>query len=313
MEIEIIDKTKYFELFSPTYVVFNDVAFNEINKSKVQKLIYFAFKDKKYRLGICVGITNLEAYSPFSAPFGGFTFLREDLKISQLDEAINLLKSWFISNNIKKFNIVLPPSIYNYSFNTKQINSLFRLGFKIEKADLNYVYDLKSFDAHYPSLIWPSARNKLNQSLNANLVFNKCLEIDECKIAFDIIVENRNEKSYTLRMNWNQLFETLKCVKTDFFLVKLPNNIPIASAVIFKSGLNTMQLIYWGDLNKYSDLKPMNYLAFKIFEYYHNCNVSFMDLGPSSENSIPNFGLSEFKESIGSFAIPKFTFNLDLI
>jgi acetyltransferase-like isoleucine patch superfamily enzyme/RimJ/RimL family protein N-acetyltransferase len=56
----------------------------------------------------------------------------------------------------------------------------------------------------------------------------------------------------------------------------------------------------------------MNFLAYKIFEYYSDLNYKFIDLGPSSENSVPNIGLCDFKESIGCDVTlkKKFLYNL---
>ena len=59
----------------------------------------------------------------------------------------------------------------------------------------------------------------------------------------------------------------------------------------------------------------MNYLSFSVFEYYKKLGIHIVDIGPSSEDSVPNHGLCEFKESIGCDIIPKFKFvkklNLD--
>ena len=49
----------------------------------------------------------------------------------------------------------------------------------------------------------------------------------------------------------------------------------------------------------------MNFLAFKLFEYYAEPKA-FLDIGPSTEKGIPNVGLCNFKESIGCNVTPKF-------
>jgi hypothetical protein len=36
--------------------------------------------------------------------------------------------------------------------------------------------------------------------------------------------------------------------------------------------------------------------------------MKFVDIGPSTENSIPNYGLCEFKESIGCTVVNKYSF-----
>jgi len=40
-------------------------------------------------------------------------------------------------------------------------------------------------------------------------------------------------------------------------------------------------------------------LSYKIFEYFKGIGYQTVDIGPSSERGVVNFGLSEFKESIG--------------
>jgi hypothetical protein len=60
-------------------------------------------------------------------------------------------------------------------------------------------------------------------------------------------------------------------------------------------------------------MKTMNYLSYKVFEYYANTEIKFIDIGPSTNNSEPNLGLADFKESIGCDINIKFSFKFDLI
>jgi hypothetical protein len=43
----------------------------------------------------------------------------------------------------------------------------------------------------------------------------------------------------------------------------------------------------------------MNFLSYKIFEYYQSTGIPYIDIGHSTVDSVPNNGLCEFKESIG--------------
>jgi len=61
----------------------------------------------------------------------------------------------------------------------------------------------------------------------------------------------------------------------------------------------TVQVIYWGDLPQFSEYKTMNFLSYNIFKHYKEAGIAMIDIGPSTEDSIPNYGLCEFKESIG--------------
>ena len=77
--------------------------------------------------------------------------------------------------------------------------------------------------------------------------------------------------------------------------------------MIFYISSEIVKVVYWGDLSKMSYLKSMNFLSYKIFEFYKNTDVKMVDTGTSSENSIPNIGLCEFKESIGCDVSTKLT------
>ena len=122
MEIIEVSALEYGNHINSSYHIFNSSEFNDLNKEKCEKIFYLLFKDAKIRLGIIVGLKNDELFSPFSAPFGGFSYLNEDVKIQQVDDAIELLRIWILSKGYKSIYITLPPFIYNESFLSKQLN-----------------------------------------------------------------------------------------------------------------------------------------------------------------------------------------------
>lgn len=113
-------------------------------------------------------------------------------------------------------------------------------------------------------------------------------------------------------MSYQDIIDTIKVVMADFFIVKSPDGAAIASALVYRTTGDKVQVIYWGNLPDTDHLKPMNFLACKIFDYYNKAGKRFFDIGPSTEFSIPNFGLCDFKQSIGCSASTKFTFELEL-
>ena len=58
----------------------------------------------------------------------------------------------------------------------------------------------------------------------------------------------------------------------------------------------------------FSEFKTMNFLSYEVFKYYKENGIKVVDIGPSTEDSIPNHGLCEFKESIGCDLSPKYSF-----
>lgn len=297
MEVIEVDPVYYDNIIQKKYHKFNSGEFNLLNDDKCEKVFYLLFKDSKVRLGIILGLRDGNLNSPFSAPFGGFQFVNEDIGINQIDSAIESLQKWGKLNNFRSLRIVLPPIFYNNNFISKQLNALFRANFVQINLDVNYQFPTHKMNDDYMSAIWYNARKNLKRSLKSDFTFEKLENLDY-KIAYDIIAENRKQRGFPLRMSWELVEKTALLMSGDFFIVR-KENVPVASAIVFHVSVDIVQVIYWGDLPIFSEFKTMNFLSYELFKYYRNIGIKVVDIGPSTENSIPNHGLCEFKESIG--------------
>jgi len=309
MEIVEVTSKEYASSIQWPYHIFATTDFNNLNRDKCEEVHYLLFKDTKVRLGIIGGVKNNMFLSPFSAPFGGFTFIKNDIKIQQIDQALDVLQIWLRKNGLLDIQITLPPSIYKESFISKLTNSFYRKGFKTSKLDLNYSFNSKNFGSDYTNLLWRNARKNLNVAIKQNFIFKVCETLQDKQIAYNIIQKNREVRGFPLRMSWDAIVSTIAFLKADFFHLCNVSQEVLASAMIYHINPEIVQVVYWGDLPKYSHLKTMNFLSYKIFEYYKNTTIKIIDIGPSTEDSIPNFGLCEFKESIGCDISSKLTFS----
>ena len=120
---------------------------------------------------------------------------------------------------------------------------------------------------------------------------------------------NRKEHGYPLRMSLQNVADTVKIIDADFFVVS-HNGTDVAAAQVFKVTEDVAQVIYWGDLRQYASLRTMNFLAYKVFEYYYQKGFRILDIGPSTEDGVPNNGLCDFKEAIGCSVTQKLFFEL---
>ena len=162
MEIVRVDSIEYRKSFSAPYHIFNSVDFSELNKGKCLDLHYLEFIDKKVRFGIILGEKEQELRSPFSAPFGGFSFVRNE-RIEYFEQAVSLLKQYGETIG-KEILISLPPFIYEPSFISKCVSALLRKGAFIKYVDLNFQFETERF-ARYDTIIDRSARKNLHNSL----------------------------------------------------------------------------------------------------------------------------------------------------
>ena len=58
----------------------------------------------------------------------------------------------------------------------------------------------------------------------------------------------------------------------------------------------------------YEQDRPMNYLAYRTYLYYSERGIRVLDIGPSTESGEPNYGLCNFKKSIGCSVSSKLTY-----
>lgn len=217
-----------------------------------------------------------------------------------------------MTQKIQTIKITLPPEFYHNSFIYKQINSLYRNDFIFEKDELNYQFNCNTFNKDYKQNIWHSARKSLNKSLDNKLQFKVCESKQDSEMVYSIVKKNREQRGFPLRMTYQDIIKTDLIIKKDYFVITNIDNIAIASAITYYVTDSIVQVVYWGDIPEYSNLRSMNFLSYKIFEYYSKREIKYIDIGPSTENSIPNYGLCEFKESIGCEISPKYTFTKNI-
>lgn len=308
MKIVEVEAREYGEIFAKPAHVYNSVEFAQLNSHKAERLHHLVFDDGGARLGIILGErADGVMYSPFSAPFGGFTTNRPQ-QFEYFDMAVELLKEYGAGRD-KRIVITLPPDLYDRRQIPLAVNALCRHA-ETRFVDVNYHFDLTDFE-HYIQNIERNARNKLNRAMKENLIFNKVERGDAggAARAYGVIRRNREEQGYPLRMTCDDVMRTAEVIPADFFLLSHEGR-DVAAAQVFHVAEGICQLIYWGDLREYSGMRPMNLLAYRVFEHYRKQGLGTLDIGPSTEEGVPNYGLCSFKKSIGCMASNKFSFLL---
>lgn len=308
MRVNEVTADEYCTVIAKYPHIFNTVDFSLLNSGKANKLHFLLFCNHSTRFGLILGERdNSCLYSPFSAPFGGFSSNKPQ-QFDAIDDAVVALKDYGAECG-KRIVLTLPPSFYDEKQYPLFINALHRHA-KIRFIDVNYHFVVSSF-AIYDTVMERNARKNLKTSLKANLVFECVSRYDKEGVqrAYDVIRKNREEHGYPLRMSLDDVLKTIKLIPADFFLLTLEGH-DVAAAQVFHVNDGICQVVYWGDLRKYSHLRPMNNLAYHIFKHYYEQGMKIIDIGPSSENGVPNYGLCSFKESIGCAVSNKFSFEL---
>jgi hypothetical protein len=307
MEIIEVTPEEYSNVMQFPMTVFHKSNFNLLNRSRCESLRFLLFKDSKFRLGLIAGINKDSLLSPFSAPYGGFDFVGDSLSVELIENALTALESFAVKQSILKIEITYPPLVYNETLFSKLINIHNRINYEICAIDLDYYFNLNNFTSEYRNKIKHSARKNLKISLRNNLVFRHDEDENFKKNVYQIIKKNREERGFPLRMTFDQVMRTGEVIDADFFMVSQGEK-DIAAAIVFDVNDSVSQVIYWGDLPEFSGVRPMNFLSYNLFEFYKNRNKKILDIGPSTDGGVPNYGLCEFKENIGCEISLKYSF-----
>ena len=303
-----ITASEYAGLFPPAHV-YNEASFALLNRTKAPDGVHFlALGDHKTRFGITLGDRDGKLLSPFSAPFGGFD-VKGVQTLQNMAEAVRLVADYAGSHG-KRLVVTLPPLIYGETQISKWVNAFISAGFK-PTVDLNYYFPLSRFD-NYTGNIDRSARKNLHRAEKEDFAFVKLDSSDKDAVlrAYNVIRVNREEHGYQLRMSFEQVWETVtNVVEADFFILRHGND-DVAAAQVYHVADGIAQVIYWGDKRQYSAMRPMNMLAYCVFRHYRDAGFRILDIGPSTEDGIPSFGLCEFKENIGCSATLKYRFEI---
>ena len=289
-----------YKIYSKEFAyVYNRSEFLETITNQNPKLHYLSIGEEKPRVILFFAEYENKIIAPFSAPFWNIEKIKKNLSIDIIDEIIASLANYLDSFK-KEIRLTLSPLFYDSDYLTLLLNCFLRNNFKIEYVDINHYIDIRniSIDSYVDSLA-PNARRNLRIANDLNLAFRRAVSEIEIRKAYEIISINRSVKGYPLKLSFEQLRNTLDKIGGDVFLVS-ENDSFISSAFIFNINLNNKHLIYWGDIPESSKTRSMNFLAYKLIEYYKSKSIHFLDLGPSSEKGVPNNGLSNFKESIGA-------------
>lgn len=297
MEIQEVTSEVFDTTFTNPNHIFNSGAFSKLNESRFESVYYLIFKDTKIRLGIIFGLKDQVLLSPFSATFGGFEFVSDDVKLYQIDSALQSLFDWASAKKVIGIKMILPPFFYKEDFLAKLTNCTYRAGFEAQNMELNYHFQTANLTDTYEQDIWYNAKKNLKKASSFGLLFEK-LETSQGKLAYDVIAQNRSERGFPLRLSWEQLVKTNDVIPMDFFLAKTAKE-TIGAAIVYHIAPSIVRIIYWGDLPQFSEYKTMNFLSFQLFKYYKEQGVKMIDIGHSTVDSVPNNGLCEFKESIG--------------
>lgn len=303
------DKTTFRKNFPFDPNPFVSDKFIEHNSSKADRVVRLIDSSNEPVIGLVAGIKAGIIKSPFSAPFGGFHFLKHNIYISEIDGFLNLLREYALLNGIQRIEIVPPPDIYHNSVNAKVINALIRHQYQFDVPDITNWVNLGKFNGEYSK---KNSREYYRQAVRNHLIFSLTGdERDKMKI-YELICENRARFNRPVHMTFDDVLAMEEIWPVDFFKVESADRQIVASAIFYRSHPGICYAVFWGDNDEGRPLRAMDFMILNLFQHYKDAGFEYVDLGISTESGIPNEGLLRFKESHEADSSLRYRFVLEI-
>lgn len=273
---------------------------------KTDKVVRLIEPENNSSIGLIAGVKDKILSSPFSAPFGGFHFIHEDVFYEEIFYFLTQLKEYAINQQLQKMEITLPPNIYNSSLNAKLVNAFVRLGYTMHTPDIVNWINLNNFDS---TGIKKRVEEKLKAAKKANLSFIHVTDEKMMAESYEVILNNRTMLGRGIYLSFADLLDINKIFPVDFFLVKNNDGENIGAAIFYRGHKKIVQGIFWGDIIPRKPFPTMDFLVINLFFFYKNLEFDFIDLALSSKDGIPNEGLIRFKEAHNCISSLRYTFS----
>ena len=313
--IKRVSAEEYKVLVPDRKVFFNEPDFTELNKDKVDEVYYLVFfRENSARFGLIAGRVGNELRTPFSAPYSYPVSIIVDSKLETIDAALSNFEEYCASIDVESIRFILPPLFYDEHLLSGWISAFYRNEYILENLDLNFALNLKKLNVDeqtYGSMITQKGRKGLRKAMKSGLEIVRCVTDDEYFEAYKIIQLGHNAKGFPVNMSFEQLSSTLQLVEHDSFIVR-KGTTGIVAEVLYRINDRIVQGIYTGTHPEFMDCNGMNLLTYYTIKYYGDKGFEILDKATAGKDSIPNYGLGNFKESVGCTRSLKYTFRKHL-
>lgn len=278
-----------------------------VTNLKFHKKIFFKFSYEKKSIFISLVCTAEGIWSSLpSATFGGFETSNGENSSKFLIQFIEAIEI-FLKNSHQAIKIVIhiPPAASGYFAPEVQFYVLYSRGYSIQTCNLSY--SMKILPIEFEALISYGNLKRIRKCNKLDVVAQENT-LDMLQKIYEIISENRRSKGFPMTLSFKDLEDQAKLFpnKIKLFSIELDGQL-IAGAITVQINSSTLYVLYWGDLIEFRSFSPIVLLCKKIYDFCVKNGINYMDVGTSTIDKEPNFGLMDFKADLGFSPNLKFT------
>jgi len=313
--VERVSSEEYKTLTPNRGVFFNEPDFTELNKGKADEVYYLLLmRENSARFALIAGRVGKQMRVPFSAPYSYPVSLISESKIETIDAALECFEQFCASEGVESIRFIFPPLFYDEHLLSGWVSALYRHGFLVENLDVSYALDLAKLNVPeeaYLELISHNGRKGFRRAEKAGLKIVRCETEAEYREAYHIVEIGHEAKGFPVKLSFDQLYATLQLVEHDAFIVR-KDGVGIVAEFLYRINDRIVQGIYTGTHPDHMNCGGMNLLTYYTIRYYGNKGYRILDKATGTEDSEPNYGLCNFKESVGCERSLKYTFRKEL-
>lgn len=282
-------------------LLFDTEAFHSYHSRFCDRVLCVSIVRDNRLLARCyVGVDDRGMRTPYSAPFS-LIYPHVKWRIEDLCAAADGLLACARHLGCTRVWITLPPPFYSPEVIGAETAALGHAGFTVQVIEINHYFNLKEFDSveRFVPQLSRSGRKNYNRACDPDLQFES-LGADGIEQAYAVIKTNREQTGYPLKLPLSHIKDLIGMVPSSIqcFGVRYCKEL-IAAAIVFDVTPTIARVIYWGDDREHQFRRPMSLLAMRLVELYSGLGRHFLDIGISSADGTINFGLANFKKSIG--------------
>jgi hypothetical protein len=234
--------------------------------------------------------------SPARGTFAGFAS-ESGLRIESLFAFYDAVEASLRCEGAKRMEVLLAPIAHDPIAYSNQLYLLRSRGFEINQCDLNHSLEIDS--RSLSDRMSYGNRKRLRKCQREGLVGER-LPLSSLSSVYETLLANRESKGYVMSMTLPELQIMVDTFPSAITLFGCRDGTSLAAAgMCIRLSSAVLYVFYWGDQPGYESLSPVVSVAEAIYAYALEQQVKLLDIGASTLDRDPNFGLIEFKRGLG--------------
>lgn len=239
--------------------------------------------------------------------FGSFDF-REPPCIELVEFFVDETERVLRDRGATKITIISPPFAHGPELSQLIFLALHNRGYRATPHSLNQ--SIRLDERPFGARVDADGRRRLARARDLGLEARRLTSLPELSDAYQLILDNTCRKGYQLSMTWDRIREMTEIFGDQIYgFGVFRETQPAAASITIRVNRDVVYIFYWGDAPGFSGVSPVILLAETIYEHARTEGARWVDIGTSTNEGAPNYGLIHFKRNLGCEASLKLAYS----